>query len=63
MEQFKELLFRLLIEELDNLMIGHPYDKDRLRLMRHLCHIIKYYEFGNITNQELKILKDIYNFL
>ena len=59
MEQFKELLFRLLIEELDNLMIGHPYDKDRLRLMRHLCHIIKYYEFGHITNQELKMLNSL----
>ena len=63
MEQFKALLFRLLKDELDSQMIGRPYDKDRLRLMRNICHIIKYHEYGGLTKQELKILKDLYKVL
>ena len=58
MEELKEQLFELLKEELDSLSIGHSYNKDRLRIMREICHVLTYYNYVDVDNNDLmKIVK------
>ena len=44
MEDLKGTLFRLLKDEIDSLAIGHTYNKERLAMMREICHLLTYYK-------------------
>ena len=58
MEDLNGTLFRLLKDELDNLALGHSYDLSRLSMMKEICHLLTYYEYVDISDDDiLKIVK------
>ena len=58
MEDLKEILYRLLRDELNNLALGHYYDKSRLSTMKEICHLLTYYKYVNLSDDDiLKIVK------
>ena len=58
MEDLKGTLFRLLKDELDSLAIGHSFNKERLQMMREICHLLVYYQYVDMKSSDiLKIVK------
>lgn len=58
MEELNGELFRLLKDELDSLSIGHLFNKERIRLMKEICHLLAYYKYVDISNSDIiKIIK------
>jgi hypothetical protein len=57
-ENLKETLFKLLNDEIDNLHLGHYFNKDRLQMMREICHLLTYYKYVDMSDSDiLKIVK------
>ncbi len=58
MEDLNGTLFRLLKDELDNLALGHQYNKERVLLMKDICHLLTYYKYVDMSDDDiLKIVK------
>lgn len=58
MEDLKGTLFRLLKDEIDSLAIGHTYNTERLAMMREICHILTYYKYVDVADNDImKIVK------
>ena len=58
MEELNAKLFRLLKDEIYDLNIGHLYNKDRIKLMKEICHLLAYYKYVDIDNSDIiKIIK------
>lgn len=58
MEELNGKLFRLLKDEIDSLNIGHSFNKERLQLMKDICHLLAYYKYVNISNSDIiKIIR------
>lgn len=58
MEDLKATLFRLLKDELDSLAIGHTYNYDRIATMREICHLLVYYKYVDMSDDDiLKIVR------
>lgn len=58
MEELNGTLFRLLKDEIDSLAIGHNYNLERLALMREICHLLTYYEYVDVSDDDIiKIVK------
>lgn len=58
MEDLNGTLFRLLKDELDSLAIGHTYNTERLSMMREICHLLTYYRYVDMADDDiLKIVK------
>ena len=58
MENLKETLFKLLNDEIDSLHLGHSFNKDRLQMMKEICHLLTYYQYVDMSDSDiLKIVK------
>ena len=58
MEDLNGTLFRLLKDELDSLALGHTYNLERLSTMKEICHILMYYKYVDMTDDDiLKIIR------
>lgn len=58
MEDLNATLFRLLKDELDSLAIGHTYNKERLSMMKEICHLLTYYKYVELSDDDiLKIVR------
>ena len=58
MEELNGTLFRLLKDELDSLSLGHQYNKSRISMMKDICHLLTYYRYVDMTDDDiLKIVR------
>lgn len=58
MEELNAKLFRLLKDELESLRIGHSFNKERLQLMKEICHLLAYYKYVDMDNSDIvKIIR------
>lgn len=58
MDSLYETLYILLNAELDDLAMGHGYDKERVSYMRSIMSILFYLDFAILDNSDvLKILQ------
>lgn len=62
MEDLNGTLFRLLKDELDALRLGHPFNKDRLRKMKEICHLLTYYQYVDVSNDDIIKLVRMYEY-
>ncbi len=62
MEELKAKLFRLLKDELDDLYIGHTYNKYRIDVMRQICHILAYYKYVDVRDSDIVKLIKFYEY-
>ena len=62
MEQLKEMLYNLLKEEFANLNLGHPYNLDRLAYMKSICHLLTYYKYVDMTDDDIVKLIQFYEY-
>lgn len=53
MEDLKETLYKLFMEELSDLQFGHSFNTSRLRTMRDICHILKYNEYVEMSADDI----------
>lgn len=57
-EELNAKLFRLLKDELESLRIGHSFNKERLHLMKEICHLLAYYQYVDMDNSDIvKIIR------
>ena len=57
-EELNAKLFRLLKDELESLRLGHPFNKERLQLMKEICHLLTYYKYVDMDNSDIvKIIR------
>ena len=61
MEEHKEKLYRLLIDELESLNLGHTYNIPRIKLMREICHILVYYTYVDLDNYDIMKIVNYYD--
>ena len=59
MERIKEKLAELLENELYDLSIGHLYNKERIREMHDLCHLITYDEYAILSDRDISKLLNL----
>ena len=58
MEEIKAKLFRFLKDELHSLSLGHTYNKERLQLMKEICHILTNIQYVDMSNSDIiKIIR------
>lgn len=53
MERLNEQLYKLFIEEISNLELGHTVDRSRLCKMKRICQILLYIRYTNLSSSEL----------
>lgn len=58
MTELNEILYRLFIEEMHNLELGHGYDRKRLNTMKEICHLLTYYTYVDMDDTDvLKLIR------
>lgn len=62
MEELNGTLFRLFKDELNSLMIGHPYNLKRIAKMKKICHLLKYYEYVDMDDSDFMKIVRIYEY-
>lgn len=62
MEDLNKTLYRLLWDELNDLKLGHPFNKDRLRTMHDICELLTYYEYVELSNDDIIKLVKFYEY-
>ena len=62
MEELKETLTKLLLQEISNLELGHPYNKTRISMMKEICHILTYYTYVDMSDDDMLRIVKLYDF-
>ncbi len=62
MENLKETLFKLLNDELNDLALGHPYNMNRLSMMREICHLLTYYQYVDMSDDDILKIVNFYEY-
>lgn len=58
MEDLNDILYKLLKDELSDLKLGHPFNEDRLRTMMDICEILTYFEYVDLSDDDIiKLIK------
>ncbi len=60
MERLNNLLYKLLKDELNDLKLGHPFNKDRLRRMVDICEVLAYLEYTDLSDDDIVKLIGFY---
>lgn len=60
MEDLNKTLYRLLWDELNDLKLGHPFNKDRLRRMVDICEVLAYLEYTDLSDDDIVKLIGFY---
>lgn len=53
MESLNEMLYKLLNEEIDSLSLGHLFNSKRIQKMREICHILTYYKYVDVSDNDI----------
>lgn len=61
MENLYINLYKLLNEELSEQKLGHSFNKDRLRQMIELCHIIMYLKYVDVGSTDVMQIFQFYD--
>lgn len=62
MEELNSTLFRLLKDELDDLSIGYPFNYDRISTMKDICHLLTYYKYVDLSDDDIVKLVRFYEY-
>lgn len=62
MEELNKKLYKLLNDEIDNLDLGHSYDKSRMEQMLSICKLIKYIYYVELSAEDIIKLSNLYSY-
>lgn len=62
MEDLNNILYKLLKEELNDLELGHSFNKDRLRSMMNICELLTYLEYVELKDDDVLKLTRFYEY-
>lgn len=62
MEDLNDILYKLLEDELNDLRLGHPFNKGRLRNMMNICELLTYLEYVELGDDEVLKLTRFYEY-